>query len=959
MESYGEGSQPSTPECSRLEDVLRARATPDPSGRLIIYPQGDMKMPIEIPYRQLYVRALQSSTIIRNIRGFNAGHPILLHMDGHWDAILWFWAVLLAGGVPVLSTPFSNTTDQRRKHISDLSALLESPICITRAEALVLFDCDHNLRLHSVESLLAQPMASQCTSDSSDDNASDDTAMLMLTSGSTASPKAVAITHEQALAAVVGKSSVRALPRGRPFLNWIGLSHVASLIEIHLQALWLGVDQVHVHTAAVVASPRYFLDLLSRHGVATSFAPNFFLAKLVDVMEAQETSKGAKFDLSNLTVLASGGEANDMKTCLAVSTLLSRYGAPKDVLVPGFGMTETCAGAIFNLHCPAYDIAHHHDFASLGRCMRGIEMRVVTEKHDGEIAIREENQPGDLQVRGSVVFKGYFRNSEATAKAFTRDGWFRTGDQGVIDEEGSLRLMGRTKDVMNINGVKVSGAHVQAALDQALGDRVAHLIAFPSRTTSAPTEQVTVAYVPHRAANTASLDEDRYTVDTNDRIVEAVLLCAASSPVVFAVPDESYLQQSVLGKTSRAKMRSLFEAGVFSNFVEAHRQRVEGYRALYRTLGEKPATNAEVLMLADFANVMGIKNSDTIGVKTPIWDLGCTSMDLIKLNRRVSFRLQIDVPIITLIRHPTVQSLATELDKMMLQQQQPATAPEPYDPVATFCGTGHKTPLWLFHPGVGDVLVFVGLAQQLADTGRPIYALRARGFERGQPRFASIAEAVSTYHGAIRRVQPSGPYALSGYSYGAMLAFETAKMLESEGAEVCFLASFNLPPHIGTRMRQLTWPLCLLHLAHFLGLCSEDQVERFESLRLLCDMSRSQSIQAVLGIADATRLEELGLDEVSLAAWADVAYGLQHMAVGYEPRGSVGVLDVFHAIPLKAVGAKSRLDWLDNYLGKWRNFCSTEVRFHSVPGTHYTMIDPEHVAEFSRIFKEAMKSRGL
>jgi len=66
----------------------------------------------------------------------------------------------------------------------------------------------------------------------------------MLTSGSTGNAKAVEITYNQTLAAVAGKAAVRQLPKGGAFLNWIGLDHVVSLVESHMQAHWLGVDQV-------------------------------------------------------------------------------------------------------------------------------------------------------------------------------------------------------------------------------------------------------------------------------------------------------------------------------------------------------------------------------------------------------------------------------------------------------------------------------------------------------------------------------------------------------------------------------------------------------------------------------------------------------------------------------------------------------------------------------------------
>lgn len=227
------------------------------------------------------------------------------------------------------------------------------------------------------------------------------------------------------------------------------------------------------------------------------------------------------------------------------------------------------------------------------------------------------------------------------------------------------------------------------------------------------------------------------------------------------------------------------------------------------------------------------------------------------------------------------------------------------------------------HPGVGEVLVFVGLARQLADDHRPVYALRARGFENGQKRFAPITEAVEVYVAAIKQRQPRGPYALAGYSYGTMLAFEMAKVLDAhEGKSVVrFLGSFNLPTHIKNRMKQLNWNICLLHLAQYLDLVTEGHVEAPEAAGYR-SLSRDQALVRVLCDADNDRLGELGLNEDSLGRWADVAYGLQSMATDYEPRGSVDVLDAFQTMPLK-VAAASREEWLRDRLSMWKDFCHT------------------------------------
>lgn len=984
-----------------LQDLLNERAKPAHSGHILIYPQGNTCTPMKITYTHLYEEAKSLSFTVSCIEHFQIACPILLHFEDHWDTILWFWSVLLAGGLPVLSSPFSNVEHYRHKHIQDLSALLGTPICLTRSDLLQSFGDNHNMHLHSIERLLNQPgprrthqvsgkavkrrTSFDCdifrqeyvesfqedrvilTKSSQNGNLDSDgslrekdntfnnntekgLAMLMLTSGSTGTAKAVQFTHRQLLIAIRSKAEVRLLPPDQPFLNWIGLDHAAGLVEIHLQALWLGVDQIHVSTTDIVSSPNVFLDLLSKHRVCRTFAPNFFLAKLVSAAECVHD----EWDLSTLAYIASGGEANGVKTCLAAQELLSKHGAPSKVIVTGFGMTETCAGAIFNVNCPDEDIVQGRVMASLGQCMSGIEMRITT--HQDGTRLAGPGEPGDLEVRGPVVFEGYYHNDIATEQAFTPDKWFLTGDRGVIDERGNLSLLGRTKDIININGVKIVTSDIQTALEQSLGSRVSRLIVFASRAVN--TEQVTIAYIPTK--HPVPIES---MIEISRLLTQECLVYTATRPLVFALQENSLplLPMSALGKISRQKMADLFEHGAFIRDLELYDEAMRLSTRNPRQNNLSPATEAEALLIDDFAKTLG-KSPGTLHMspETCIFNIGFTSMHVIKLKFLIETRLGTPIPIILIMRNSTARSLAAALDHE--QPERLATGESPvdsYDPVVVFREEGSKPPLWLIHPGVGEVLVFVELSQRLAADDRPVFALRAAGFEPNQQHFASIEQAVDTYTAAIRRRQPRGPYALAGYSYGAMLAFEVAKRLGGRGGdEVRFLGSLNLPPHIKGRVSQLSWNACLLHLAHFLGLVSEDVSDEFEADQSFCALTNEEALTKTLTVANADRLSELGLEADALARWTNVAFGLQRMAADYDPSGKVNCIDVFHAVPLRAA-ARSREEWLGEHLSLWADFSREPPKFHAVEGAHYTMIAPENVDSFAKTLRMALRARGV
>ncbi|KAK6814936.1 hypothetical protein RU639_009838 [Aspergillus parasiticus] len=123
------------------------------------------------------------------------------------------------------------------------------------------------------------------------------------------------------------------------------------------------------------------------------------------------------------------------------------------------------------------------------------------------------------------------------------------------------------------------------------------------------------------------------------------------------------------------------------------------------------------------------------------------------------------------------------------------------------------------------------------------YFTRTRGFNESKQPFQTIAEIVSTYHAAIKKKQPAGPYALTGYLYSSMLIFEVGKILESNGDK-------------------LDWKECLLHLSYFLDLATEAHARKLAAE--LQGANREQPMTNAMEDADQDRLFELALSPEAL-----------------------------------------------------------------------------------------------
>lgn len=164
---------------------------------------------------------------------------------------------------------------------------------------------------------------------------------------------------------------------------------------------------------------------------------------------------------------------------------------------------------------------------------------------------------------------------------------------------------------------------------------------------------------------------------------------------------------------------------------------------------------------------------------------------------------------------------------------------------------------------MGEVLIFMNIARYFPD--RPVYALRARGFD-DEPYFNSMAELVSVYHAGIKRHHPSGPYALAGYSFGSFPAHEIAKAMEAAGDKVEFMAVLDQAPFQKTRAAGYDWVSIVLSLAFFLGLMDEKKaMDLVPNLRMMND--HEAVLDYILAQAPKDRLEDLGLSRGRLDRW--------------------------------------------------------------------------------------------
>ena len=289
----------------------------------------------------------------------------------------------------------------------------------------------------------------------------------------------------------------------------------------------VGAPQIHVEPTLAIRDPTVWVEIMGAHRATYTFAPNFFLAAVCKAFSTDSSLKQEKPDLSALRIVVTGGEANTVSTGVAFNALMQRLGAPARVLIPAFGMTETCAGSIYNHDFPTLEHKAGLDFCAVGRPTAALQLR-ITGPDGRELP---HGAAGNLELRGPAVVRGYYNSPETMARdSFAADGWFRTGDTGFLADAGQqLILSGRTKDSLIINGVKYFSHELEMAVEEQTGPGLMPTFtsAFATWPAGAESEDVVVTF---RAADNIT---DADLADTVHAIAKAALIYCSKKPVAI------------------------------------------------------------------------------------------------------------------------------------------------------------------------------------------------------------------------------------------------------------------------------------------------------------------------------------------------------------------------------------------------------------------------------------------
>lgn len=434
----------------------------------------------------------------------------------------------------------------------------------------------------------------------------DDVALILYTSGTTATPKRVPLTHANLMASAANVAAGLSLSSEDRCLSVMPLFHIHGLVAGLLAPLVSG--------GSVACAPGHdrsrFLDWLEDYHPTWYTAVPTIHQSVLSEMDGRGISEMTSHSLRLIRSSSSPLPPHVM------ASLEDRLGVP---VIEAYGMTEASHQIASNPLPP-----HPRKPGSVGRAL-GVEVAVVGP--DGRL--RPTGAQGEIVIRGETVTSGYESDGEANASAFV-DGWFRTGDAGYVDHDGYIYLAGRMKEMINRGGEKIAPREIDDALLE--HPAVARAIAFavPHRTLG---EDVAAAVVLRDGVKVSEANLRSYLLDK---------MAAFKVPSRFVFVDE--LPTGAAGKPRRIGMAGML-AGKW----------VEPFRP--------PETPVETSLARMWREVLGV---DRVSAADNFFLLGGDSLSAARVLARVNRRFSVHLTLRQAFESPKLEDLAVQVELRIL-----------------------------------------------------------------------------------------------------------------------------------------------------------------------------------------------------------------------------------------------------------------------------------------------------
>ena len=364
---------------------------------------------------------------------------------------------------------------------------------------------------------------------------------------------------------------------------------------------------------------------------------------------------------------------------------------------------------------------------------------------------------------------------------------------------------------------------------------------------------------------------------------------------------------------------------------------------------DPPTTRTEKALAKIWGALLGI---EAVGIADNFFDSGGHSLLAARMVRSISQQFGVDLPLVSLIKSPTVKLLASEIDTLTGSETVRGNNQDPAETYRYLVPLNDpknsvRPPLFIVGGMFGNVLNLRHLAKQLGEEQK-VFGIQAKGLLGDDEPHHTFEEMAKDYLNEIRRVQPEGPYFLSGFSGGGISAYEMAIQLLQAGEEVGMLVLLDTPAVHGHQLRsidRIKIHFDLIRRKRF-GYLRHwwNSRQRWQEEMREAQQRREMKRDEVNGVEFRSEIVQEAFMESHAAYRTPVYDGIVHLI---RP-----VREVMHHLPGGRRLVEDRV-FEDEY-NFWRPFIRGGIRLHHVTGDHNTMVLEPHVRHLAEVFKQCI-----
>jgi len=578
-----------------------------------------------ITYGELQKQAIKVATNLQQ-NHVAAGENIVFISENKKEFLVLFWGIILAGCVAVPVSAIQKGMSYSDDNI--IVSNLKYSYSVTKSKILLAGNNDFNkirkAKIFNSEELFSYSDLLKDTDVEYDKPIinKEDLALIMYTSGTTAKPKGVVISHSNVIDSCIALKKVYNCNSKSCFVNWMELTHIAGLTTMHIAMLCNHTNQVHIDAIDVTRDVSFWIETLYKYKATHTFSPNFGYALIV---ENEEKIKSLNTNLSSLEMCLTGGEGVSLEISKKLIEILRLQKADKANVVPVYGMTESTIPVVFNCKL---DYMQDEVFASVGTPIAGTKVRITDENGN----ILDDGKQGFIELKGSSVMREYYQDIENTNIVFTNDGWYQSGDIGYI-KGGELIICGREKDMAIINGVNYACLEIENLLKRVKGI-TGYLTCIPYREPSMQTDQIVIFY----STNTPN------DIDNHQRISDSMaelMLNYYGVSFSYAIPLKiSDFPKLSFGKMNKRKLKELFLSGAIKPLEAIEDNFIEDYN--------------ESLMLGVWKSILHTSN---LSINDKFYSIGGNSLNSVALVEAINGKFGCKIGLSDLFANPSVREI--------------------------------------------------------------------------------------------------------------------------------------------------------------------------------------------------------------------------------------------------------------------------------------------------------------